>query len=180
MPRLICRRNCANSTCAPPLSNSMTLWRGPHGNAWLRAYYWKNSRNANWLITPERNLQRLLAQARLGRFRPMADFDWHWPKKIDRRLIERALSLEFITTQRNLILLGANGLGKTMIAKNIAFAAVQTGHRVLFRTASEILTDLSCDSPQLRRRKFSSYARPALLVIDEVGYLSYDAAAADL
>jgi DNA replication protein DnaC len=128
----------------------------------------------------QRNLQRLLAQARLGRFRPMADFDWHWPKKIDRRLIERALTLEFLTTQRNLILLGANGLGKTMIAKNIAFAAVQAGHRVLFRTASEILTDLSCDSPQLRRRKFSSYARPALLVIDEVGYLSYDAAAADL
>jgi DNA replication protein DnaC len=128
----------------------------------------------------QRNLQRLLAQARLGRFRPMADFDWHWPKKIDRRLIERALTLEFLTTQRNLILLGANGLGKTMIAKNIAFAAVQAGHRVLFRTASEILTDLSCDSPHLRRRKFSSYARPALLVIDEVGYLSYDAAAADL
>ena len=127
-----------------------------------------------------RNLQRRLLAARLGRFKPLADFDWNWPKKIDRRLIERALSLEFITAQRNLILLGANGLGKTMIAKNIAFAAVQAGHRVLFRTASEILTDLSCDSPQLRRRKFSSYARPALLVIDEVGYLSYDAAAADL
>jgi DNA replication protein DnaC len=128
----------------------------------------------------QRNLERLLAQARLGRFRPMADFDWSWPKKIDRLLLERALSLEFIQAQRNLILLGTNGLGKTMIAKNIAYAAVQAGHRVLFRTASEILTDLACDSPQLRRRKFNSYARPALLVIDEVGYLAYDAAAADL
>ncbi|MDX2040062.1 MAG: IS21-like element helper ATPase IstB [Acidobacteriota bacterium] len=128
----------------------------------------------------QRNLERLLAQARLGRFRHMADFDWSWPKKIDRPLIERALSLEFIHSQRNLILLGTNGLGKTMIAKNIAYAAVQAGHRVLFRTASEILTDLACDSPQLRRRKFNSYARPALLVIDEVGYLAYDAAAADL
>jgi DNA replication protein DnaC len=128
----------------------------------------------------QRNLQRLLAQARLGRFRPMADFDWNWPKKIDRALIERALSLEFMHSGRNLILLGANGLGKTMIAKNIALAAVQAGQRVLFRTASEILTDLACDSPQLRRRKFNSYARPALLCIDEVGYLSYDAAAADL
>lgn len=127
-----------------------------------------------------RNQQRLLTQARLGRFRPLADFDWNWPKKIDRELLERALTLEFMHAGRNLILLGANGLGKTMIAKNIAFAAVQAGHRVMFRTASEILTDLACDSPQLRRRKFSSYARPALLVIDEVGYLSYDAAAADL
>ena len=128
----------------------------------------------------QRNLERLLAQARLGRFRPIADFDWSWPKKIDRPLLERALSLEFIQAQRNLILLGTNGLGKTMLAKNIAYAAVQAGHRVLFRTASEILTDLACDSPQLRRRKFNSYARPALLVIDEVGYLAYDTTAADL
>ena len=67
-----------------------------------------------------------------------------------------------------------------MIAKNIAYAAVQAGYRVLFRTASEILTELACDSPQLRRRKLSSYARPALLVIDEVGYLAYDTTAADL
>ena len=54
----------------------------------------------------QRNLQRLLTQARIGRFRPMVDFDWHWPKKIDRPLLERALSLEFIQAQRNLILLG--------------------------------------------------------------------------
>ncbi len=116
----------------------------------------------------QRNQQRLLAQARLGRFRPLADFDWSWPKKIDRPLLERAFTLEFIHAQRNLILLGPNGVGKTMLAQNIAFAAVQAGHRVLFRTASEILTDLACDSPQLRRRKLAAYARPALLVIDEV------------
>jgi len=127
-----------------------------------------------------RNLQRMLSQARIGRFRPMADFDWNWPSRIDRELIERALSLEFIGEGRNLILLGANGLGKTMIAKNIAYAAATAGQSVLFRTAAELLADLSCDSPQLRRRKFSFYARPRLLCIDEVGYLSYDSSSADL
>jgi DNA replication protein DnaC len=128
----------------------------------------------------QRNLQRLLRQARIGRFKPMADFDWNWPKKIDRELIERALTLDFINEGRNLILLGANGLGKTMIAKNIAHSAVMAGHSVLFRTASELLADLQCDSPQLRRRKFSYYARPRLFCIDEVGYLSYDPSSADL
>lgn len=128
----------------------------------------------------QRNLQRLLRQARLGRFKPIADFDWDWPKKIDRELIERAFTLDFISEGRNLILLGANGLGKTMIAKNIAHAAVTTGHSVQFRTASELLADLQCDSPQTRRRKLNYYARPRLLCIDEVGYLSYDASAADL
>ena len=127
-----------------------------------------------------RSLERRLAQAHLGRFKPMADFDWHWPKKIDRPLIERALTLDFLTQGRNLILCGTNGLGKTMIAKNIAHAAVLAGHSVLFRTAAELLADLDGDSPAWRRRRFRYYARPTLLVIDECGYLSYDAHAADL
>ncbi len=59
-------------------------------------------------------------RARIGRFKPIADFDWNWPKKIERDLIERALALEFIREGRNLALIGTNGLGKTMIARNIA------------------------------------------------------------
>jgi len=57
-----------------------------------------------------RSLERRLAQARLGRFKPMADFEWHWPKKIDRALIERAFTLDFLTQGRNLILCGTNDL----------------------------------------------------------------------
>ncbi|HKD45402.1 MAG TPA: ATP-binding protein, partial [Candidatus Angelobacter sp.] len=59
-----------------------------------------------------RSLERRLAQARLGRFKPMADFEWHWPKKIDRALLERALSLDFLSPGCNLILCGSNGVGK--------------------------------------------------------------------
>jgi len=127
-----------------------------------------------------RSLERRLRNARLGRFKPIADFDWNWPKKIDRQLIERALSLDFINEGRNFILLGANGLGKTMITKNIAHQAVLAGHSVVFRTASDLLGDLASDYPHLRRRKLNYYGRPALLCIDEVGYLSYDSSAADL
>lgn len=127
-----------------------------------------------------RSLQRRLQVARIGRFRPMADFNWNWPKKIDRSTIERALTLDFIPEARNLILMGTNGLGKTMIAQNIAHAAAQAGHTVLFRTASEILADLHCDSPQILRRRLRHYARPSLLCIDELAYLSYDPDAADL
>jgi DNA replication protein DnaC len=128
----------------------------------------------------QRSLDRRLRQAQLGRFKPMADFDWNWPKKIDRDLVERALTLDFIPEARNFILIGNNGLGKTMITKNIAYAAVQAGYSVLMRTASDLLADLAGDSPLHRRRKFNFYARPDLLCIDEVGYLNYDAHAADL
>ena len=64
-----------------------------------------------------RNLQRRLAVARLGRFKPLSDFDWNWPQKIDRELLERWLRLDMIAEKRNLILIGANGLGKTTIVK---------------------------------------------------------------
>lgn len=127
-----------------------------------------------------RGLERRMSRARIGRFKPMADFDWSWPEKIDRGLIESALSLEFIKEGRNLIFLGSNGLGKTMIVKNIAHAAVLAGTSVLFRTAAELLDDLDCDSPELRRRRLVKYTRPTLLCIDELGYLSYDDQAADL
>jgi DNA replication protein DnaC len=127
-----------------------------------------------------RSLERRLRTARIGRFKPMADFDWNWPRKIDRPLIETALTLDFIPEGRNLVLLGANGLGKTMITKNIAHAAVLAGFSVLFRTASDLLDDLQSDSALRLRRKLKKYARPTLLCIDEIGYLSYDTHAADL
>jgi DNA replication protein DnaC len=127
-----------------------------------------------------RSLERRLRNARIGRFKPLSDFDWNWPKKIDQSLIQRALSLDFITEARNLVLMGANGLGKTMIIKNIAHQAVLAGHTVVFRTASDLLADLASDYPHIRRRKLNYYSRPALLCIDEVGYLAYDSSAADL
>jgi DNA replication protein DnaC len=126
------------------------------------------------------SLEHRLRFSGIGRFKPVADFDWNWPKKIERDVIERALTLDFIQEHRNLILLGRNGLGKTMIAKNIAYAAVMAGYSVLFRTAAKLIEDLQCDSPQLRRRRIQAYARPHLLCIDELAYLSYDDNAADL
>jgi DNA replication protein DnaC len=128
----------------------------------------------------QRSQARRLQCSRIGRFKVMADFNWNWPKKIDRDVIQRALTLDFIKEGRNLILIGTNGLGKTMIAKNIAYAAVLAGYSVLFRSASELLDDLQCDSPMLQRRKLKRYARPSLLCIDELGYLAYDNHAADL
>lgn len=126
------------------------------------------------------SLEHRLRFSGIGRFKPMTDFDWNWPKKIERDVIERALTLDFIQESRNLILLGRNGLGKTMIAKIISYAAVMAGYSVLFRTAADIIEHLQCDSPQLRRRRIQAYARPHLLCIDELAYLSYDDNAADL
>jgi IstB-like ATP binding protein len=61
-----------------------------------------------------RNLERRLARSRLGRFTPMSDFDWAWPKRIDRAAVDAVLRLEFLAEARNVVLVAAQGLGKTL------------------------------------------------------------------
>lgn len=127
-----------------------------------------------------RSLERRLRLSGIKSFKPMADFDWNWPTKIERDVIERALTLDFLHEGRNLILVGRNGLGKTMIAQNICHAAVLAGSSALFRSAPALLEELHRQTPEGRRRKLRGYANVGLLCIDEVGYLSFDDKAADL
>ncbi len=107
--------------------------------------------------------------------------DWAWPTRIDRAAVEAALHLDFLTAGRNLVLVAAQGLGKTMIAQNIAHQAVLAGHHVLFTTAAQLLLDLGGqESARGLARRLNYYGQRGLLVLDELGYLSYDARAGDL
>ncbi len=128
-----------------------------------------------------RSLERRLLRSRIGRFKPVTDFDWSWPSRVDRAAVEAALKLDFVEQARNLVLVAPQGLGKTMLAKNIAHAAITAGHSVLVVTASQLLLDLAGqDSARALDRRLRHYSRPALLVVDEIGYLSYDNRNADL
>ena len=128
-----------------------------------------------------RGTERRLRQARLGKFKRIDDFDWAFPQNINRDSIENLLKTDFINRQENIILAGAQGLGKTMIAKNIAYQAVMKGKTALFTTASQMVMMLkSCDNQVDLNRMLKKYVQPDLLIIDELGYLSYDHQAADL
>jgi DNA replication protein DnaC len=128
-----------------------------------------------------RSLVRRVRSARLGRFKPMVDFDWSWPTKIDREAIDDLFAFDFLTEAANIVLLGPNGVGKTMIAQNLAHQAVLRGHTVCFTTASEMLNDLAAQNSDVSlTRRLRRYCHPRLLVVDEVGYLSYDSRHADL
>ena len=128
-----------------------------------------------------RSLKRRLDNTRLGAFKPFADFDWDWPHKCDRSLIEELFSFAFIEEAANVVFIGANGLGKTMLLKNLAYQAVLKGRTARFTLASDMLHDLAAqDSSTALARRLRRYTSPALLAVDEVGYLSYDARYADL
>jgi len=128
-----------------------------------------------------RSLERRIRNARTGKFKPIADFDWSWPQRIDRVAIEDLFRLDFIKDGINVVLVGPNGVGKTTIAQNLVHSALLVGHAARFVTASEMLNDLAAqDGRSALKRRIARFIRPALLAIDEVGYLSYGAQHADL
>jgi DNA replication protein DnaC len=128
-----------------------------------------------------RSLKRRLANARIGTFKPIADFDWQWPSHVERPLIEELFNFSFCNDAVNLILLGPNGIGKTMLAQNLTHQAVLKGFTARFTTASDMLHELAAqDSDASLARRLRRYTQPHLLAIDEVGYLAYDNRYADL
>ena len=128
-----------------------------------------------------RNLAQRTRLAALGKFKPLDQFDWNWPRKIDRTLYEQLLGCEFIGTSANVLLRGQSGTGKTSLAQNLGFIALQMGHRVRFTTFAQALADLSKhDSLPAFERRLRTYTKPALLILDELGYLPADARGGDL
>ena len=152
--------------------------------------HWPEIATADWVAKlveweeeerTRRSLEKRLKDARIGRFKPLADFDWNWPTYCDRGAIEGLMSLEFIGEKANAVLVGPNGIGKSMLVKNVAHQALILGHTVRFTTAGEMLGDLAAlDSDAALRRRLRHYVAPDLLVIDEIGYLSYSNRHADL
>jgi DNA replication protein DnaC len=129
----------------------------------------------------KRSLERRLRYAKIGAFKPMDRFDWSWPRRIDRAAIEELFSLAFLDEACNAVLLGPNGIGKSMILKNLAHHALVHGNTVAFTTASDMLADLAAqDSSTALARRLRRWTLPRLLCVDEVGYLSYSSRYADL
>lgn len=151
-------------------------WDALHDQPWLRQLIAIESAERK-----RRSLARRLRDSRIGAFKPMADFDWGWPSRIDRQAVEELFSLSFLADGTNPILVGPNGVGKTMILKNLAHHAITNGHTVRVTSASDMLAELAAqDSSSALARRLRRYTVPALLCVDEVGYLSYSTRYADL
>lgn len=172
------------------MSQDMLKQRARALRLWGLLAHWDEVASQPWVsdvITWEeeeqrrRSLEYRTGKAKLGGVKAMGDFEWGFPKKIDRAQIEELFTLGFVREAANVVLMGPNGVGKTMIARNLGHEALLRGQGVLFTSASAMLSELaSCDSASQLERALSKYTRPNVLIVDEVGYMSYGNRHADL
>jgi DNA replication protein DnaC len=128
-----------------------------------------------------RSIERCIKNARFPVLKSVDDFQWNWPKKINRLQIQNLFRLAFIATQTNVVLIGNVGLGKTHLSIALGHAACLNGHSVLFTTAVDIINTLAAAQSAGRlKREFHRYLKPAVLIVDELGYLPIDKHGADL
>lgn len=129
----------------------------------------------------ERSVQRRTKAARLPVLKTLEQFDWSWPKKINRAHIQDLFRLRFIEQNTNVVFIGGVGLGKTHFALALAHSACLDNVPTLFAPAVEIVNTLSAaQATHTLSKALKAYVAPRLLLIDELGYLPMDKRGADL
>jgi len=129
----------------------------------------------------DRSVRRRVRLARFPVIKTLEQFDWNWPKKINRLQVQNLFRLAFLEDKANVIFLGTVGVGKSHLSIALAHSACMRGHSVLFTTAIDIVNTLSAaQATGTLKRAMNRYLRPALVLIDELGYLPIDKAGADL
>jgi DNA replication protein DnaC len=129
----------------------------------------------------EQSLRRRVRLARFPWVKTLEQFQWSWPKKINRAQIQHLFALGFLETHTNILLCGGVGLGKTHLAIALAHTACVAGHSALFMPAVDVINNLAAAHHAHRlKAELKKYLTPRVLVLDEVGYLPIDKSGADL
>jgi DNA replication protein DnaC len=129
----------------------------------------------------QRAIERRIKEARFPVRKTLDEFQWSWPKKINRLQVQNLFRLAFVDTHTNIVFLGNVGLGKTHLCIALGLTACVRGHSVLFTTAVDIINTLAAaQSTGALKREMNRYLKPKILLIDELGYLPIDKRGADL
>jgi DNA replication protein DnaC len=129
----------------------------------------------------DRATQRRIQAARFPVIKTLEQFNWTWPKKINRAQVQNLFRLSFLKDKTNVIFMGGAGLGKSHLAAALAYEGCLAGHTVLFTTAIDIVNTLvAAQSTHRLKAELKKYISPNIVLVDELGYLPIDKTGADL
>lgn len=132
-------------------------------------------------VLTESRAKAALRRAAIFPLSTLDAYDFNFPKSIDRDLVARAASLEFVKEKTNVVFIGPSGVGKTHLANALGQLACLRGYRVRFVVAADLVNDLVAgQAKNTLHRRLAAWAAPDVLLVDELGYLSFDARGADL
>jgi DNA replication protein DnaC len=148
---------------------------------WSHLDYLEKLTEGETAFKSDRSINRRIRLARLPAIKTLDQFDWSWPKKINRLKIQNIFRLGLIEDKSNVIFIGGVGAGKTHLASALVYSACLSGHSALFASAIDIVNNLSsAQSTGRLKQELKKYLKPDLLLIDELGYLPVDKNGADI
>ena len=116
----------------------------------------------------DRATQRRLQAARFPLIKTLEQFNWTWPKKINRPHVQNLFRFAFLKDKANVIFMGGAGLGKSHLATALAYEGCLAGHTVLFTTAIDIVNSLAAaQSTHRLKAEFKKYISPSIVLVDE-------------
>ena len=161
--------------------NNQTLADQAAREQWTHTQYLGRLLDGQSQRNQDRCIARRIAAARFPLLKTLDQFNWNWPKKINRPQVQHLFSLGFLKDKASVILVGGVGLGKSHLAIALGHAACLQGHSVLFTTAVEAINALAAAHAQGRlKTELKKFLAPTILVCDELGYLPIDKVGADL
>ena len=130
----------------------------------------------------ERTRSTLLKLATLPAIKTLEGYDFAFASGAPKAQLTELASLAFIERAENIVLIGPSGVGKSHLATALAYRAVLAGIKTRFITAADLMLQLAAAHNQGRLKEYFNRAvvGPKLLVIDEIGYLTYNDRSADL
>jgi DNA replication protein DnaC len=167
------------------LANTRRAWRDLIARA--EKEQWTYNDFLSTLLAEEvahRHQTRIQRNAQRSRFpflKTVDDFDFTYQSVVKQSVLGSAFSPDFVTDGRNIVFHGKPGRGKTHLAVAIGYRAIQNGFDALFVTAAELIEELSNASrDNALADALSQYVAPHVLIVDEVGYLTYGPDAANV
>jgi DNA replication protein DnaC len=148
---------------------------------WPHVNYLEKLADGEAALRRDRSMQRRIRMARFPVIKTLDQFDWTWPKKINRLQVQNIFRMQLIKDKSNVIFLGGVGLGKTHLGSALGYVACLKGETVLFATAVDVINTLAAAQKAGRmKQELKKYTRPALLILDELGFLPIDKTGSDL